>query len=189
MSGLLSQHGEATSGFIAHQSAHVLMLGWPLVLLAGMFAALELTRADRPTRPSVLPTAWLAGPWAAAASIHLAVAPEHFAASVLLGVFFLLLGVVQCGYAVAVVVRTSRGLLVLGLVINVSVVLLWAYSRAVAVPLGLGPREPVGAADLLATTLEVGAAVLTWIALRSDGRAAVEPPTESTQERWSTAAS
>lgn len=167
MSSLLAaHHGQATNGFLVHHGAHALMLGWPLVLLAVMFAALELTRAPSPTPPRPLPSSWLALPWAAAASIHLAVVPEHVAESMLFGAFFLLLGVLQCGYAVALVVHASRRLLVLGLVLDVSVVALWAYSRTVGAPLGLGPREPVGLADLASTALEVVAAVLAGIALR-----------------------
>src|ERR1700738_587458 len=46
-----------------------------------------------------------------AAAIHLAVAPEHLAEFPLYGTFFIFLGVVQAGLAVAVLVGPSRGVL------------------------------------------------------------------------------
>lgn len=188
MSGIVAHHGGATSEFLTHHGAHILMLGGPAVLLAGMFTMLELTRTDRPTRGSDVTTWWLALTWAAAAAIHLAVTPEHFAKSPLLGAFFLLLGLAQCGYAVALVLGASRPLLAVGLVANLSVVLLWASTRLVGVPFGLGPREPAGAADLLATALEIGAVVLTWVALRRSSQRADDACTAPTGERlltWS----
>lgn len=166
MSGLLAHHGGATNEFLADHGAHILVLGGPLVLLAGLFAMLELTRPDRPERSSDVSTRWLALTWAAAATIHLAVIAEHVEESALLGAFFLLLSLAQYGYAVAVILHASRPLLLVGLVGHLSVVLLWAWTRAAAIPFGLGPREPAGAADLVATVLELCTVVLTWIALR-----------------------
>lgn len=166
MSGLLAHHGGATNEFLADHGAHILVLGGPFVLLVGLFAMLELTRPDRPERRADVSTRWLALTWAAVATIHLAVIAEHFEESALIGVFFLLLSLAQYGYAVAVSLHAGRRLLLVGLVANLSVVLLWAWTRAAAIPFGLGPREPAGAADLVATALELGTVALTWIALR-----------------------
>lgn len=166
MSGLVAHHGGATTEFLAHHGAHILMLAGPVVLLVGLFAMLELTRPGRPPRRADAPPVWLALTWAAAAAIHLAVTPEHWADSALLGAFFLLLGLAQCGYAVALVLGASRRLLLAGLVANLAVVLLWAWTRTVALPVGLGPREPAGALDVVATALELGAVVLAWVVLR-----------------------
>lgn len=186
MSGLLAHHGGATSDFLADHGVHVLMLGGPVVLLAGLFAMLALTGPGRPRRSAGVSTAWLALTWAAAATIHLAVVPEHLHESVLLGAFFLLLSLAQFGYAVAVVRRASRRLLLVGLVANLSVVLLWACTRVAAVPFGLGPREPAGALDLAATALELGAVVLAWTALRRPSRLAADACTTPTDERLMT---
>jgi hypothetical protein len=154
------------SEFLARHGAHVVVLGGPIVLLAGLFASLELTRPDRTRRRSGVATRLLAVTWAAAATTHLAVIAEHYAESAVLGTFFLVVSAVQYGYAVAVVVRATRRLLVVGMVANLSVVLLWAYTRVVAIPFGLGEREPVGAVDLLATAFEVGSVALTLTVLR-----------------------
>lgn len=166
MGALLVQHGAAANDFLLHHGSHLLMLASPLVLLAGMFTVLELTRPDAPVRAPVVATWWLALASAAAAAIHLAVVVEHFEESVVLGAFFLVLGAAQAGYAAAVLLRPGRRLLVIGLASTGAVVLLWLYTRTVGVPLGLGPRERVEAADLLATMLQLGAMLLTSIALR-----------------------
>ncbi len=166
MVALLVQHGAAANTFLLHHGSHLLMLASPLVLLACMFTVLELTRPDAPARAPVVATWWLALVSAAAAAIHLAVVVEHLGESVVLGAFFLALGAAQGGYAAAVLLRPGRRLLVIGLVSTGAVVLLWAYTRTVGVPFGLGPREPAQAADLVATALQVGAMLLTSMALR-----------------------
>lgn len=155
------------SGFLARHGAHILVLGGPVVLLAGLFAMLELTRPNRPRTSSNISTRLLALAWAAVATTHLAVIAEHFHESALLGAFFLFLCLAQYSYAIAVILRPSKRLLLIGMVANMSVVLLWSYTRVVAIPFGLGPREPVGTVDLTATALEIGTLVLTWIALHS----------------------
>lgn len=183
MSGVLAHHGGAASELLADHGAHALMLVGPLVVAAGLFTMLELTGPDRPGKGRKLVLGWLALTWAAAATIHLAVIAEHLEESAALGVFFLLLSLAQYAYAVAVVVRGTGGLLRLGLAFHVAVVLLWAYSRTVALPLGLGPREPVGVADLVATVLELGALVLTWAALRRTPSSVAEAPAVGVDDR------
>jgi hypothetical protein len=164
------------SEFLARHGAHIVVLGGPAVLLAGMFGMLELTRPGRSARGSGAPTRLLAFAWAAVATIHLAVIEEHFEESALLGAFFLLLSLAQYGYAAAVVLRASTRLLLVGVVANLSVILLWSYTRVVAVPFGLGGREPVGAADLAATVLELSAVALTWVVLHRSGAAVRSAP-------------
>lgn len=154
------------TGFLARHGAHILVVGGPVVLLAGLFAALELTRPDRHSRSPGASTTLLALAWAAVATVHLAVIREHFEEAAALGAFFSILSLAQYAYALAVILRSSDRLLLVGLVTNMSVVLLWAYTRAVAVPFGLGPREPAGAADLAATALELCTVVQAWVVLR-----------------------
>lgn len=163
---MFAQHGGTLSGFLAHHGAHLLLLGGPVVLLAAMFTALELTRPGRTTSSPDVLRWWLAPVWAAAAAIHLAVVGEHLEESALLGAFFLVLGAAQCAYAVAVVVRVHRRLLLVGLTVNLAVVLLWVCTRTVGIPFVEGSPEPVGPADLVATVLELATVVLSWIALR-----------------------
>lgn len=153
------------SGFLARHGAHIIVLGGPVVLLAAMFAMLELSRPDRTRTSTSVTTRLLALGWAAVATTHLAVIREHFGESALLGTFFLGLSLAQYSYAIAMLLRATRRLLIVGMIANLSVVLLWAYTRVVAIPFGLGSREPVGSVDLAATGLEVGTVALTLIIL------------------------
>ena len=157
--------------FLARHGAHVIVLGGPLVLMAGMFAVLHLSdpERDRPTRPQrgLLPLALC---WTAAGAIHLAVIGEHFEDAFLLGAFFVVLAAVQLSYAWALLTIPTPQLLVAGLVANLGVIGLWAFTRAVDVPFGLGGREPIGVVDLTATALELAAVLLTARALRAAPR-------------------
>lgn len=160
------------SEFLSRHGAHIVVLGGPVVVLVALFAMLELTRPDRPRRDSGVWTWLLALTWAAVATTHLTVIAEHFREAAVLGIFFLVLSIAQYGYATAVILRSSTRLLVIGFAMNLSVILLWTYTRVVAIPFGLGPREPAEAADLTATALEVATLVLTGIVLHRS-RAAV----------------
>lgn len=109
----------------------------------------------------------------AAAAVHVYVIPEHFEESWMYGGFFVALAVGQLGWAAWVSVRPSRQLLAAGLAANTAVVMLWAASRFIAVPLGpgAGTREEIGRLDVFATSCElvviVTAALLLSNALRS----------------------
>ncbi|MGN6162033.1 MAG: hypothetical protein ACTHOG_10070 [Marmoricola sp.] len=157
------------SDFLARHGGHIIGLGGPLVLLVGLFATLELTRPDRTRRAPGLSTWLLALMWAAVATIHLTVIGEHFGESAALGTFFLILTLIQYGYALAALLRPTKRLLLMGMVANTAVVLLWTYTRVVEIPFGLGEREPVGAVDLTATVLEVGTVALTVLVLWRSG--------------------
>jgi hypothetical protein len=93
----------------------------------------------------------------AAAAIHFAVMGEHFAEYVAFGVFFSVVAWSQAVWAVGVIVRPSRGLLLVGLVGNALVILVWLISRTTGLPIGPEPGAPEPAAfvDVLSTILEV----------------------------------
>lgn len=165
------------SGFLARHGAHIVVLGGPIVLLAGLFAMLELTRPGRTRTRSSASTRLLALTWAAVATTHLTIIGEHYEESAVLGTFFLVLSLAQYGYAVAVLIRANTQLLVVGMIANASVVLLWVYTRVVAIPFGLGPREPIGTVDMVATGLEVATVALTLIALRGTRAVALRAAT------------
>ncbi len=154
------------SGFFAQHGAHLIVMGGPFLLIAGMFAALHLDgkaqwRGDRSQLGALLALCWVAS-----STIHLLVIGEHFEQALVLGGFFLVLSFIQYGYAVAITLAESRQLLVLGLLANVGLVGLWAYTRTVSAPFGLGPREHLGVADVTATAVEAVAVVLAGAALR-----------------------
>jgi hypothetical protein len=84
-------------------------------------------------------------------------------------VFFLVLTVVQVGYAAAVLIRPSVPLLKAGALASLAVVALWIVSRTVGVPIGPEPgeAEAVGTYDLLATISEALAALACLAAVRA----------------------
>jgi hypothetical protein len=94
---------------------------------------------------------------AGGAAIHVAVAPDHFHEYALFGVFFLAASAAQAAWAIAVLVRPNRPLLVAAVIGNAGLIMLWALSRTVGLPVGpeLWRPEGITAADALATQLEV----------------------------------
>lgn len=107
-----------------------------------------------------------------AAAIHFAVIGEHFAEYPPYGIAFALFAWFQVGWAVLYIVRRSRGLAALAIVVNVGALIVWAVSRVVGLPIGPEPRtiEPIGPLDLLAGGLElVLIGILGWnLVARSD---------------------
>jgi len=97
-----------------------------------------------------------------AAIIHLWAAPEHFEEWWGYGTFFLAGASAQGLYAVALLRRPSRPLLLLGMAGNLAIVILWLVTRTTGIPL-LGPHagevEEVGSPDLACTLVEVGIVV------------------------------
>jgi hypothetical protein len=117
-------------------------------------SAIARTNAD----PNVsVAQAALAALSMAAAAIHFAVMGEHFAEYVAFGVFFSVVAWFQALWAVDVIVASSRGLLLVGLVGNALVVLVWLSSRTIGLPIGpeAGAAEDAGFVDVLATILEM----------------------------------
>ncbi|MDP9243242.1 MAG: hypothetical protein M3O84_08730, partial [Actinomycetota bacterium] len=123
------------------------------------------TTAERAT--GLVP--WLAGLSAASALIHGAVVPEHLAEFPLFGIFFAVVALSQAFWAIALLGwGPSRPLLRWSVLLNVGIVLLWAVSRTVGLPLGpdTGTPEAVGAIDVLATIYEVALIAGSLLVLR-----------------------
>jgi hypothetical protein len=68
----------------------------------------------------------------------------------------------QVAWAVACIVRPTRALAALGLIVNAGIVIVWAWSRSFGLPLGpnAGRPEPIGFVDGVATFFEVALVVL-----------------------------
>ena len=117
-------------------------------------SAIARTKAD----PNVsVAQASLAPLSMAAAAIHFAVMGEHFAEYAAFGVFFSVVAWAQAVWAVGVIVRPSRRLLLWGLVGNALVILVWLSSRTTGLPIGpeAGAPEPAAFIDVLSTIIEV----------------------------------
>lgn len=93
-----------------------------------------------------------------AAIIHLWVMPEHFEEWWGYGTFLLVVALAQGLYALFLLRRPDRPLLLLGVAGNLTIVILWLATRTSGIPL-LGPHagevEEVGALDLLCTLAEI----------------------------------
>ena len=111
--------------------------------------------------------------WAAFASlgaglIHLAVVSEHASEWWLYGVFFLVLGVVQIGWAALAMEGDLLPVPRLFAAVNASIIGLWIVTRTTGLPVGPEPwkAEAVGTADLLCCALEAVVVVLLVLAVQ-----------------------
>jgi len=105
-----------------------------------------------------------------AALVHVAVMPDHFRQSAWYGSFFLAAAISQVVFAVAVVVRPTRRVVIAGIAGCSLVVVLWLITRLVGVPIGPdnGATESFGLLDILASVAEIAVigagvgALWTW---------------------------
>jgi hypothetical protein len=100
---------------------------------------------------------------AGAAFIHFAVSGEHYSLSWLHGSFFAAIAWLQLAFAVGVILRPNRRLLVVGVVLNAGIIGVWAMSRIWGVPIGpeAWTPETVGLADVLSSAFEAGIVALS----------------------------
>jgi hypothetical protein len=91
-----------------------------------------------------------------AAAIHFAVSPDHFGEWAPYGIAFACLAWFQVLWAAAYLARPDRRWATAAVVVNGGVVLVWAWSRTIGLPIGPEPgsTEPVGFADTLSSGLE-----------------------------------
>jgi hypothetical protein len=99
--------------------------------------------------------------------IHFSVSGEHYNLSWLHGGFFAVVAWLQLAWAVGVILRPSRRLLIAGVVFNAGIIGVWAMSRIWGVPVGPGAWTPeaVTLADALSSGFEAGIVVLSLAVL------------------------
>ena len=102
-----------------------------------------------------------------AAAIHVVVVPEHADEYLPAGAFFAGLAAFQVAWAIAWLGRPADWLAGIGLAVNGITIGIWAWSRTIGFPLGVGSGaiEPVGYRDGLAMVLEVVLAIVLVSAL------------------------
>jgi hypothetical protein len=129
---------------------------------------LALTGRDAPDRSLadslVVPAAALS---LGAAAVHLWAMPVHAAEFPPYGVAFIVVATFQAWWATAYLDRRPPWLLRSGLFVNTAVVAVWAWSRTSGLPWGPGANapEPLGGADLVATSFEIGLIAILAIQL------------------------
>lgn len=125
------------------------------------------TPQPEPRREPALgvPLALVAG--ATAAGIHAAVAPPHLSEDPLSGVFFLVVAGVQLAWVAQLASRPRAHTLRTGIVLQASLVALWALTRVVGLPFGLLPEpHPVGGWDVTCVLWQLACVAACARALR-----------------------
>jgi hypothetical protein len=103
-----------------------------------------------------------------AAGTHLSVIQAHFEQSWIYGTFFVVASTAQFALAFLVLIRPSRAVLMTAVSFSAAIVVLWAYSRFIGVPVGPdhGATEEIGVLDVLATVAEAVTAIAVFSVLR-----------------------
>jgi len=95
--------------------------------------------------------------------IHFSVSGEHYSLSWLHGSFFAVIAWLQLAWAIGVILRPTRRLLVAGVALNAGIAGIWVVSRIWGVPIGPDAWTPEAATfiDQLSTGFEVGIVALS----------------------------
>lgn len=101
----------------------------------------------------LLPAAFVGS--AAAAGVHAAMGPSHLEHSTLFGTFFVVAALVQISWAAALVLGSSRHLLLLGAAVNTAFIGLWAVTRTLGLPVVMPQPESVGPWDVTCVAWQV----------------------------------
>ena len=155
------------AGAVAGHGRHVGTLLGPVLLLA-FWAAWSDLRAWMHRQDDLAPVTVLvaAATSIGAGAIHALVTPAHVTQDWMYGVFFAVAAAAQVTWGVQVARRPSRRLLLAGAAGNAFLIVLWAQTRLIAIPVGVaaGQREAIGSIDVACVLLE---AVVLECALRT----------------------
>lgn len=121
-------------------------------------------------RSAALPVAATAS--VLAGIIHYLVLPEHLAGWWVYAAFFTLLGMFELVWAALVYTGQDRLVLLIGLLVNLAVLVLWAVTRTTGLPFGPEPgnAEAVGIPDLAACAAEAMTVLAVLYALARSKR-------------------
>jgi hypothetical protein len=105
---------------------------------------------------------------AGAAAIHAAVIEPHLREWWLYGAFFAVAAALQLMWAIVILRRPSRPLLIAAAVGNAALILLWLITRIIGLPVGPEPwtRESFGMLDVVAAIFEAGLVATVLLTLR-----------------------
>ena len=152
----------------------VMAAGAVILIVAAATAPSRVTSLNRQSLVRLL----LALVLLTAASIHLALTPQHFSESPLLGTGFLLAGIVQLGAAVVVLTRADDRGLNLVLLVSVALIAIYGYAVFVGLPLDsehaadtaggltLGAGEPIDFTGAVNALAEIAAIPLVLVLAR-----------------------
>ena len=149
---------------VTHHLAHLVMMLVPFAVFAGVLGVQWRLASDValpiPVWLSVTGTALAGG-------IHGAMTGHHVHEAALLGWAMAVMCVGQLGWCLWVLFAPSARAVEIGVLGNLAVVVLWAWTRLVGIPFGIagGLRQRIGPWDLSCTLLEVAAVLLAlaWL--------------------------
>jgi hypothetical protein len=97
-----------------------------------------------------------------AAAIHISAGVEHLEEWWVFAIVFLLTAALQAAWSIVVWRRSSRRLLLLGLMLNGGIAIVWLFSRTTGLPIGPESftRETIGLVDAQSTVNELLGCVL-----------------------------
>lgn len=159
-----------------------LMLLWPVILLLLIITIVVVTMLeesgrlrglDRLVEVNLSVAAVATAISLGAAAIHLSVIQSHLDEGLEFAAFFLVTGWFQMVWPIAYLLRRSRSVALVAIVVNLGIVGVWVVSRTVGMPFGPTPwvAQSIGFADILATAMELslaGLLVLTVAARFAD---------------------
>jgi hypothetical protein len=168
----------ASDGFLGHHGAHTVMLVVPVVAMAVIAGWSDFRGRSSKSKPvsrvSASPPYLIPAALSlVAAVVHAAVCPDHFHEAAMYGLFFAVATAGQATWSFFVVRRPRRWLLGIGVAGNAALLVLWAVTRTVGVPIGpgAGEVEAIGVADVLAGAAELGVIVVVCWTLLQNRRA------------------
>ena len=142
------------SGHVTAHLPHLLMLALPLLAFVGVFGVQWRAAADEPMPASLW---WMGALTTAAGGVHGGVVAHHAREGALLGWAMAVMCLGQLAWVVTLLFRPTRRTVEVGVLGNLGIVALWAYTRAFALPFAIAPVQRIGGWDLTCTLVEVGA--------------------------------
>lgn len=156
----------------------------PFILAAGgvaiLLAVLTATISRRRLTPTLRLPLMLAASTFVAGWMHLLLTPEHLSVARVLGLGFLLSGVAQLALAVLAVERPSDLVWSLLVMLNIALMVVWAYAVLVGLPfaseehgasagLVVGSGEPIDLAAIITKAAELTGIAVALVLMRRPG--------------------
>jgi hypothetical protein len=149
---------------VTHHLPHLVMMLAPMAVFAGILGVQWRLSADELLPPGL----WvMVGAAVVAGTVHGAMTAHHAHEAALLGWAMAAMCLAQLTWAVWLLFSPTVRLVEVGVVGNLAIVVLWAWTRLVGIPFGVagGLRQRIGPWDLTCTSLEVTAVLLglAWL--------------------------
>jgi hypothetical protein len=149
---------------VTHHLPHLVMMLVPMAVFAGIFGV-QWRLSSEERLPAGLWT--MVGATVVSGSVHGAMTPHHAHEAALLGWAMALMCLAQLTWAVWLLFAPTARLVEIGVLGNLGIVMLWAWTRLVGIPFGIagGLRQRIGPWDLTCTLLEVSSVLLglAWL--------------------------